>query len=108
MTTIYKFQFNDDAYIGSTNSPLDHRLLEHYMCMGRERCKHIKLYKYCNEYLLRRDFTKLVEVLETCPIKLERLERTKLEQEYINQYKPSLNMRNAFGRKKKNNNNISV
>lgn len=100
MTTIYKFQFNDDSYIGSTNSSLDYRIHEHYNCMGRERCKHIKLYKYCNDYLLRRDFNKLVSVLETCP-KLERTERTKLEQHYIDLYKPSLNMRNAYGIKKK-------
>ena len=110
MTTIYKFQFNDDCYIGSTNHPLDNRLLEHYNCMGRDRCKHIKLYKYCNEFLLRRDFKKLVEVVEEFPIKLDRLSRTKIEQKYIDKFQPSLNMRNAYGRKprnnKKKNNNI--
>ncbi len=110
MTTIYKFQFNDDCYIGSTNSPLKDRILEHSFCMGRERCKHIKLYKYCNEFFLRRDFDKLVEVVEEFPIPLDRINRTKIEQKYIDKYKPTLNMRNAYGRKKRikkdKNNNV--
>ncbi len=111
MTTIYKFQFNDDCYIGSTNSPLKERVLEHYFCMGRKRCKNVRLYQYCNQYLLRRDFNKLVEVVEEFPIPLCRENRVKVEQKYIDEYKPTLNMRNAYGmkkRKKKDNNNNNI
>lgn len=100
MTIIYKFSFEDFSYIGSTNSPLVNRIKEHGICLGRERCKHIKLYKYCNEKDIRKILPECFEVLETCDTDLDRLERLKLEQKYIDLHKPTLNMRNAWGRKR--------
>lgn len=100
MTTIYKFSFGDESYIGSTNGPLINRIKEHGICVGRDRCKHIALYKYMFDNDIRKKLPDCFEVLEKCDTKLERTERTKLEQEYMNIHKPKLNMRNAYGRKR--------
>lgn len=101
MTIIYKFSFEDFSYIGSTNSPLINRIKEHYICIGRDRCKNIKLYKYCKEKDIRDILEDCFEILETSDTNLDRLERLQLEQKHIDIHKPNLNMRNAWGRRHK-------
>lgn len=97
MTIFYKFSFNNESYIGSTNYPLSNRIAEHRMCVSRIRCRNIKFYKYCYENNIREIMENYFEVLEDCKKTLNDLDRRKREQYWMDLHNPTLNMRKAYG-----------
>ena len=101
MTIIYKFQHNQDIYIGSTNKTLKQRAMEHRDCLHRQGRIHTDFYKYCLENELedisnKEIFFNCFSVLEETNTELDVYGRTFIEQRYMDEYEPNLNMRKAF------------
>ena len=101
MTIIYKFQHNQDIYIGSTNKTLKQRAMEHRDCLHRQGRIHTDFYKYCLENELeqlsnKEIFFNCFSVLEETNTELDFYGRTFIEQRYMDEYEPNLNMRKAF------------
>jgi predicted GIY-YIG superfamily endonuclease len=104
---IYKITntINNDIYIGSTKNALRIRLQQH-----RAKQKQVKnsfrngLYCMMNEYDSNHFHIELIEEIEC----LNKREQTEHEQRIINQYKPVLNKKRAYGIKCEHNKNNSI
>jgi len=99
MKTIYKFEHNDNTYIGSSTN-FKARCWAHNQHKKQTRYHGIKLYKYCNENNITdiRDHIDILEEIDDDDIGVLGLKI--IEQEYINIFKPKLNMMNALSKKK--------
>lgn len=93
---IYKFEHNDNCYIGSTK---DFCMRCHAHNQHKKQAKHrnIRLYQYCNENEIE-DLRPYMEILEVIQDNYDKeLLRTR-EQDYMEQYNPNLNMIKACRR----------
>lgn len=101
MPIVYKFDYKGFSYIGSTSLLLPYRIKEHRDCMHRTKRKHLKFYNFClDQNIKMKEFYECFEILDEINIADKKILR-QMEQYYIDKFKPNLNMRRAFGDKKK-------
>lgn len=93
---IYKFTHEGNTYIGSTKDMVM-RLHSHNQHKKQARHNGTKFYKYCNEAEIH-DIRPYVEVLEEIEDDYDKTILRNLEQDYIDEYKPNLNMVKAMKR----------
>ncbi len=90
---IYKFEHNNNIYIGSTIN-LKVRCFAHNQHKKQSRHQNIKLYKYCNENEII-DVRPYITIIETLENNITKDELLLIEQNYLDTIKPNLNMINA-------------
>ena len=94
MKFIYKFSHNDHSYIGSTKDPVM-RFHAHNQHKKQPRHNKSRFYQYCieNEITDIRPFTEIIcEIFED----ISKLELRQVEQEYLDNHTPDLNMLRAI------------
>ena len=105
MKTIYKFEHNNNIYIGSTTD-LKVRCWAHNQHKKQEKHKHLKLYKYCNDHGIE-DVREYIEVLEEFDNKhLGKIGMRIIEHTYIKDFSANLNMISAISKKMQKKKNI--
>ena len=85
---IYKIEFNEYTYIGSTTNIKDRQLIHN----RRLKNNTILLYKTARECNIKKIECILIEEVEV----EARLDLRKIEQNYINKYEPNLNSNGAY------------
>ena len=90
MRTIYKFEHNNNIYIGSTIN-FKSRCWAHNQHKKQERHKHLSLYQYCNSCDIKDVRDHMTIILEFNDDQINKTDMRKLEQDYIGLYEANLN-----------------
>ena len=86
---IYKIEFNEYTYIGSTTQNIKQRQWEHNSHLKNKNCL---LYKKARDCNISKIECILIEEVEVD----SRLDLRKIEQDYLNKYEPNLNSLNSY------------
>jgi len=96
--TIYLFNHNGNKYVGSTKD-LSMRMWAHNQHFKQTRHNKTKLYRYMIENDIT-DIRKHISILETCKDAYNKYNLRCIEQSYLDELKPNLNMIKALKPKK--------
>ncbi len=92
---IYKFEHDGNIYIGSTKN-YKSRLFAHNQHKKQSRHNGTKFYKYCIQHCIEdiRPFCEILNEVEG----YDKLILRNIEQDFLDEYKPNLNMVKAIKR----------
>lgn len=93
---IYKFEHNNNVYIGSTKD-LKMRLYAHNQHKKQERHNKTDFYQYCIENEIH-DIRPYVETVKVISDEYNKNLLRNIEQDIIDEYQPNLNMISAIRR----------